>query len=84
MSQQSVVSEHGASGYRKGCRCRECRAGVAAECADWRLRSGRTKQRKWAGDVRPVAKHGTRSKYVSGCRCDDCADANRVYKRNVG
>lgn len=26
-------------------------------------------------------KHGTRRGYVEGCRCDDCAEADRVYKR---
>lgn len=25
------------------------------------------------------AKHGTRSKYVAGCRCDPCRDAERAY-----
>lgn len=27
------------------------------------------------------ARHGTRSKYVQGCRCDSCARANRNYQR---
>ena len=26
------------------------------------------------------AQHGTRSKYVGGCRCDDCRNAHRVYE----
>jgi hypothetical protein len=26
--------------------------------------------------------HGTRSRYVTGCRCDDCRDANRVYEND--
>lgn len=26
--------------------------------------------------------HGSRSRYVAGCRCDDCRDANRVYQRD--
>lgn len=73
--------EHGASGYHAGCRCRTCKDGKAAEVAGWRERSGRTGQRKWSGDVRPLARHGTRAKYVGGCRCDDCTDANRVYER---
>ncbi len=25
--------------------------------------------------------HGTRARYVSGCRCDDCRRANRLYER---
>lgn len=31
---------------------------------------------KW----RREAQHGTRSKYVSGCHCDDCRDAHRIYE----
>ncbi len=27
------------------------------------------------------AEHGTRSKYVGGCRCDPCVLANRNYQR---
>jgi hypothetical protein len=30
-----------------------------------------------------AAKHGTRRRYVEGCRCDDCRTANRVYARNL-
>ena len=26
-----------------------------------------------------VAVHGTRAKYVGGCRCDECTEANRLY-----
>lgn len=73
--------EHGASQYRKGCRCAECRAGQAAALADWRMRTGRVRSRVWAGEPRPAAAHGTRSKYTAGCRCEDCTDANRVYQR---
>jgi hypothetical protein len=34
----------------------------------------------------PVAQHGTRAKYVSGCRCEDCkkASANYSYSRRHG
>lgn len=28
-------------------------------------------------------KHGTRSSYVAGCRCDPCRQANRDYARNL-
>lgn len=31
---------------------------------------------KW----RREAQHGTRSRYVAGCRCDDCRAAHRVYE----
>ncbi|CAB4195064.1 hypothetical protein UFOVP1279_22 [uncultured Caudovirales phage] len=78
-----VITEHGVLGYRKGCRCIVCRRDKSASVAKWRLDSGATKQRMWAGEVRPRAKHGTRSKYVAGCRCEDCTDANRVYQRSA-
>lgn len=29
---------------------------------------------------RQRAQHGTRSRYVAGCRCDDCRAAHRVYE----
>jgi hypothetical protein len=28
------------------------------------------------------AQHGSRSKYVAGCRCDPCRDAEALYSRN--
>lgn len=28
------------------------------------------------------AQHGTRSKYVAGCRCPECRNAHRVYEHN--
>jgi hypothetical protein len=28
------------------------------------------------------AEHGTRARYNSGCRCERCCDASRVYERN--
>jgi hypothetical protein len=28
-----------------------------------------------------TAKHGTRRRYVEGCRCADCTEANRLYFR---
>jgi len=29
------------------------------------------------------AKHGTRHRYIDGCRCDDCKAANRDYQRDL-
>jgi hypothetical protein len=29
---------------------------------------------------RREAQHGTRSRYVAGCRCPECTDAHRVYE----
>jgi hypothetical protein len=31
-----------------------------------------------------AAKHGTRRRYVEGCRCEDCTEANRLYFRSAG
>ena len=28
---------------------------------------------------RPLPDHGTRSRYVKGCECFECAEANRIY-----
>ena len=30
---------------------------------------------------RTIRKHGTRYSYVMGCRCRECAGANRKYKK---
>lgn len=30
---------------------------------------------------RHPARHGTRARYVAGCRCDPCTDADVLYKR---
>lgn len=30
----------------------------------------------------PYGQHGTRTSYCSGCRCDECTVANRIYQRN--
>lgn len=32
---------------------------------------------------RPTAKHGTPSKYVSGCRCKDCTDSASKYNKEL-
>lgn len=26
-----------------------------------------------------MSAHGTRTRYVAGCRCDECREANRIY-----
>jgi hypothetical protein len=28
-----------------------------------------------------AARHGTRRRYIEGCRCEDCTEANRLYFR---
>lgn len=37
------------------------------------------KQQLW---MTMTATHGTRHRYVNGCRCDDCKAANREYERD--
>lgn len=39
---------------------------------------GMAKDLGWPHRLR--AQHGTRSRYVAGCRCDDCRNAHRVYE----
>lgn len=41
-----------------------------------------TEERKKRSIGTPRAKHGTRSKYVTGCRCEICTAANNRYMRN--
>ena len=46
---------------------------------DWRkplkdLRSG------WENNRRKTHPHGSRSRYVRGCRCEPCTEANRAYE----
>lgn len=31
--------------------------------------------------MKPATKHGRRSTYARGCRCEKCSEANRVYQR---
>ena len=33
--------------------------------------------------TRPAAGHGTRTRYVRGCRCGECRDANTAYGRGL-
>lgn len=59
------IGEHGIGGYRRGCRCRTCKAAWSAA------------QRKWRRKVRklpvPEQVHGTINGYkIYGCRCDAC------------
>jgi hypothetical protein len=87
MSEMSSQNEekvvHNATRYARGCRCDECRKSHAGRLAEYRLRTGRTKEHKWAGQPRPKAKHGTVSKYNKGCRCDECRSANAAYAREL-
>jgi hypothetical protein len=43
---------------------------------DEQIQVARSLGLKW----RREAQHGTRSRYVAGCRCDDCRAAHRVYE----
>jgi hypothetical protein len=55
---------------RHKCRCEDCRAAWAEVMRRYRNSSG----------TRSKAEHGTRSKYVGGCRCDGCRKANSDYQ----
>lgn len=37
---------------------------------------------KPAAELAKVRPHGTRLKYVGGCRCDACRSANSAYERD--
>jgi hypothetical protein len=56
-----------------------CRARTLSYLKAWR-RSKRVSEGR-APD-RKIASHGTRSKYVGGCRCDACRSAETEYRRN--
>lgn len=64
--------------------CGTCR--VWQECYQYAVE---TKQEYgiWGGvdfyslRVKPGERHGVRASYAAGCRCDDCVEANRAYKR---
>lgn len=61
----------GVSGYRKGCRCDECKQ---AERERWQ----RSRDRRRNGPV-PEHVHGTWNGYSNyGCKCLDCLEACRA------
>ena len=59
--------------YHK-CRCKRCRAAIALYVTEYRERNMNSKSL-------PNLTHGTRSAYNNGCRCEDCAKANREYAK---
>lgn len=71
--------EHSAAAYKSGrCRCALCREEWATAQRNYRRSRGAKpkEERKLQKD-----NHGTRSRYKSGCRCEDCRAANRQYAR---
>lgn len=67
---------------------------VRQDCLDYALAEPPEVHGIWAGltqkqlaKLRTARKrrgsaHGTRARYVAGCRCDDCRAADRTYKTN--
>lgn len=55
---------------RHKCRCADCTLANTVYMREYR-----------GCEARPVAQHGTRSKYTAGCRCEPCTRANREYQR---
>lgn len=70
--------KHGtASTYNNhGCRCIPCTDAQGVALQSWRSRRGRLGVH---GPRQP--RHGVRSQYVKGCRCDLCRAAETAYKR---
>jgi hypothetical protein len=61
-------------GYRRGCKCADCRAANAAE-----YRASRERRKLLSTDLIP---HGTRNGHLAyGCSCGPCRAANRAYRR---
>lgn len=56
-----------------GCRCDECKRAHADHVLLQARRKGRPEKK--------TARHGTRSKYVKGCRCQPCRAAALAYER---
>lgn len=48
------VTNHGASGYRRGCKCGVCRAGHATYMADWRARRREAQTAAALADAAPL------------------------------
>jgi hypothetical protein len=72
--------EHSAAAYKaKRCRCDICKAEWAATMTTYRRKKGQKPRPEGWGDQ--TKNHGTRSRYSSGCRCESCREANRVYGR---
>ena len=73
-------TEHSAAAYKAGrCRCDVCKAEWAAVVRVYRRKRGQKPRPADWGDK--SKNHGTRSRYSSGCRCEPCREANRVYAR---
>jgi hypothetical protein len=57
--------------------CAECVYQSDPRRATWR----KSKRRQRDSRPQQKAQHGTRSKYVSGCKCEPCLKAEREYQR---
>ena len=66
------LDRHNYVGYKRGCRCDECRAGNAAWMREYRYRERAI----------PDGAHGRASTYVNyRCRCALCAYEWRAYQQ---
>lgn len=67
-----------------GCRCEACTVAHRVYTREWTHRSGRRIPRELRKvmhrDKRAAEPCGTNSKYVWGCRCDECRKAANAYK----
>jgi phage FluMu protein Com len=70
-----IDPEHGLAGYRRGCRCPQCRTGNTAYKREIRAQL----RARLAADPE-IVQHGRASTYINwGCRCPDCREAHSAY-----
>lgn len=67
---------HGVSGYRRGCRCDDCRTAIREYQREYKARKPKaprvSKAKGREGRTVKEWMHGTHTGYSYGCRCDEC------------